>query len=84
VLRVGVLVRGSTQQFEDDRNTLALRGFVTADVRASRRFGVVDAFAVVENVTGRRYDVGRLPTPTTGPPRLFRVGVRLGWTPLNP
>ena len=81
VLRVGVLVRGSTQQFEDDRNALPLRGFVTADVRASRRFGVVDAFAVVENVTGRRYDVGRLPTPTVGPPRLFRVGVRLGWTP---
>ena len=59
VLRVGVLVRGSTQQFEDDRNALPLRGFVTADVRASRRFGAVDAFAVVENVTGRRYDVGR-------------------------
>jgi iron complex outermembrane recepter protein len=81
VLRVGLLVRGSTRQFEDDRNALPLRGFVVADVRASRRFGAVDAFAVVENVTGRRYDVGRLPTPTVGPPRLFRVGLRFGWTP---
>jgi outer membrane cobalamin receptor len=81
VLRVGVLVRGSSRQFEDDRNALVLRGFVTADVRASRRFGAADAFAVVENVTGRRYDVGRLPTPTVGPPRLFRAGLRFGWTP---
>jgi outer membrane receptor protein involved in Fe transport len=84
VLSVGVLVRGGTRQFEDDRNALALSGYVTADVRASRRFGAVDAFAVCENVTGARYEVGRLPTPTVGPPRLVRAGVRLGWTPVSP
>jgi outer membrane receptor protein involved in Fe transport len=84
VLLVSVLVRGSTRQFEDDRTAWALSGYVTADVRASRRFGAVDAFAVCENVTGERYDVGRLPTPTVGPPRLFRAGVRFGRAPVSP
>lgn len=79
-LRVGVSVRGGSRQFEDDRNQLPLAGFVTADVRVSRRMGPIDAFAVVENLTGRRYEVGRLPTRTVGPPRLFRLGVRYGWT----
>lgn len=78
-LRVGAVVRASSRQFEDDRNQLPLAGFVTADVRASRRFGRLDAFAVVENVAGGRYEVGRVPTPTVGPPRLVRVGVRLDW-----
>lgn len=84
VLGVGLLVRGGTRQFEDDRNTLPLAGYVTADVRVSRRFGAVDAFAVCENVTGERYEVGRLPIPTVGPPRLFRAGLRFGWTPVSP
>ncbi|MET0552531.1 MAG: TonB-dependent receptor [Vicinamibacteria bacterium] len=83
-LSVSLLVRGSTRQFEDDRNAQALAGYVTADLRASRRFGRVDAFAVCENVTGVRYDVGRLPTPTVGPPRLVRGGIRIGWAPVSP
>ncbi len=69
--------RACAQQFEDDRNQLPLGGYFALDLQASRRFGRVTPFHALENVTGRRYAVGRTPTPTIGPPRAFRFGLRL-------
>jgi hypothetical protein len=37
----------------------------------------VDLFVAVENLTNRRYDVGRTPVLTVGPPILARAGLRL-------
>src|SRR5262245_18150598 len=68
--------RLSSRQFEDDRNELPLAGYFTLDVQASRRLGRLSVFAALENLTGERYEVGRTPTPTFGPPRAVRVGLR--------
>jgi outer membrane receptor protein involved in Fe transport len=66
-------------QFEDDRNELRLRGFAVVDLRASLRLGAAGAlFVAAENLFDRRYPVGLVPTPTIGPPRLVRVGARVG------
>ena len=60
-------------QFDDDQNTLLLRRYFTLDATASHtlRHGV-DLFVAVENLTNRRYDVGRTPVLTVGPPILAR------------
>ncbi len=65
-------------QFDDDQNTLLLRRYFVMDASASHtlRHGV-ELFVAVENLTNRRYDVGRTPVLTVGPPILARAGVRL-------
>ena len=65
-------------QFDDDQNTLLLRRYFVLDATASRhlRHGV-DLFVAMENLTNRRYDVGRTPVLTVGPPILARAGLRL-------
>ena len=37
----------------------------------------MEAFAAAENLTGQRYEVGRTPVLTVGPPAFVRVGFRL-------
>ena len=37
----------------------------------------LSAFVAGENLLGRRYEVGRTPVLTVGPPRLLRLGLRL-------
>jgi outer membrane receptor protein involved in Fe transport len=70
--------RASSAQFDDDQNLLRLGRYFTLDAFASRRLGRgVDIFAAAENLTGRRYDVGRTPVLTVGPPAFVRVGLRL-------
>jgi outer membrane receptor protein involved in Fe transport len=73
---LGVEGRATSSQFEDDQNQLPLAGYVTFDGRIARRLGRVTLFAVVENMGGRRYAAGLTPTPTLGPPRSFRAGLR--------
>ena len=64
-------------QFEDDENTLSLDPFFTMDAFFSREVNrFVELFAAAENLTGQRYQVGRTPTLTIGPPILARAGVR--------
>jgi outer membrane receptor protein involved in Fe transport len=65
-------------QFDDDQNTLLLRRYFTLDATASHtlRHGV-DVFVAVENLLNQRYDVGRTPVLTVGPPILARAGLRL-------
>lgn len=78
VVNAVVQLRVSSAQFEDDLNELSLPAFVTVDARLGRRLSRrLELFAAVENVTGDRYTVGLTPLPTLGPPRLWRVGLRI-------
>lgn len=66
------------KQFDDDQNLLPLAGFFTLDVEVSRRLSDnVKIFMAGQNVTGNRYATGRTPILTTGPPALWRAGLRL-------
>lgn len=67
------------RQFDDDLNRLPLGGFFTMDAFASQQLGRgVSMIAAAENVFNRRYEVGRTPVLTVGPPIVARVGLR--WT----
>jgi iron complex outermembrane recepter protein len=74
----GLQGRASGAQFDDDQNLLRLGGYFTLDAFVARRLARgVEAFAAAENLTGQRYEVGRTPVLTLGPPAFVRVGVRL-------
>ena len=67
------------QQFDDDQNQLPLAGYFTLDVFASHPMGRgVEVYVGAENVLDRRYEVGRTPVLTIGPPAIAKVGLR--WT----
>jgi outer membrane receptor protein involved in Fe transport len=77
-LTFGVQGRAAGAQFDDDQNLLRLGGYFTLDAFASRRLRRgVEVFAAGENLTGRRYAVGRTPVLTLGPPAFLRIGLRL-------
>jgi outer membrane receptor protein involved in Fe transport len=77
-LSFGVQARASGAQFDDDQNLLRLRGYFSLDALASRRLARgVEAFVAAENLTGQRYEVGRTPVLTLGPPLFVRGGLRL-------
>jgi outer membrane receptor protein involved in Fe transport len=64
-------------QFDDDQNLLKLEPFFALDGLVSRRLGHgVEVFAAAENLFNQRYDIGRTPVLTLGPPILARVGLR--------
>ncbi len=70
-------IRSSAAQFEDDLNLFLLPGFATLQVMLQQRLGHgVSALLAVENLLDRRFLVGFVPTPTTGAPRLMRVGLK--------
>jgi len=68
--------RISDAQFEDDLNTLRLRGFSTLDAFASYKFKRFEIFTAIENVFDARYDIGLTPNLTVAAPRFVRVGLR--------
>ena len=77
-LSFGLQGRASGAQFDDDQNLLKLGGYFTLDAFLARRLGrSLDAFVAAENLTGQRYEVGRTPVLTLGPPAFIRIGVRL-------
>jgi len=77
--RAAGTVRYQSLQFDDDRNTLPLFSYAVLDAFFSRTLGHgLEGFVAGENLTNRRYDVGRTPVLTVGPPVLVRVGLR--WT----
>lgn len=78
LLDVSVQARASSSQWDDDRNQLLLAGYFTLDAQVSRRISRVEVFAAAENLTGDRYEVGRTPVLTLGPPLLLRAGIRFG------
>jgi outer membrane receptor protein involved in Fe transport len=75
----GVQARFVGTQFDDDLNTLPLDQFFTADAVVSRSLSSrLTIFVALQNLTSTRYEIGRSPVLTVGPPRLVRVGVRVG------
>jgi outer membrane receptor protein involved in Fe transport len=72
--------RAGGSQFDDDQNQFLLNSYFTLDAFASRSLGRgVEVFGAFENLTGQRYDIGRTPLRTIGPPVLARVGLRFNW-----
>lgn len=78
LLTVGLQGRLSSAQFDDDQNRFPLKRYFTLDAFASRRVAhSVDVFVAIENLFNQRYQIGRTPVTTLGPPILWRVGLRL-------
>jgi outer membrane receptor protein involved in Fe transport len=76
---VSAQVRWSDSQFEDDRNDLPLASFTTLDLYASHPIGTrLEIFLGAENLLDERFEIGRTPVSTVGPPRLVRAGLRFG------
>jgi outer membrane receptor protein involved in Fe transport len=70
-------IRSYDAQFEDDLNQLVLPGFATVQLLLQRRLGQgFSALLAVENLLNRTYLAGFTPEPTTGTPRLWRVGLK--------
>jgi outer membrane receptor protein involved in Fe transport len=70
--------RALSTQFDDDQNLLPLDAFFSMDTfvsyRAERH---VELYVATENLFDQRYQVGRTPVVTLGPPILVRGGIRL-------
>ena len=80
---VSVQGRWAGSQFDDDRNAFPLGTMRTVDAFLSVPLGsTVALYAAGENLTGGRYEVGRTPLLTLGPPRGVRNGARLRLAPL--
>ena len=69
--------RSASSQFDDDQNLFRLAPYFNLDGLVSRRVTqTIDAFVAIENLLNQRYEVGKTPVTTLGPPILVRVGVR--------
>jgi outer membrane receptor protein involved in Fe transport len=76
-VNLGVQGRFIGEQFDDDRNQFGLDRYFTLDALVSRPIGRgVELLAAAENLFNQRYDVGRTPVRTIGPPLLARFGIR--------
>jgi outer membrane receptor protein involved in Fe transport len=66
------------RQFDDDLNTLPLKGFFTLEAEVSRSVSEqLRFFVAIQNLTGTRYEISSTPVFTVGPPALVRAGLRL-------
>ncbi len=75
---VGLQARWADGQFDDDLNQFRLGSFATVDALVSRPLGRgLSVFAAAENLFDERFDIGRTPVRTLGPPRMVRAGVRI-------
>jgi outer membrane receptor protein involved in Fe transport len=75
---LGLQARWSDEQFDDDRNQLRLDEFMTVDAIVSRDLGRgLSVFLAAENLLDERFDIGRTPVRTVGPPRTARLGFRI-------
>ncbi len=70
--------RAAGAQFDDDLNRFRLERFFTLDAFASRMLTRgLEMFVAAENLLNTRYEVGRTPIQTLGPPLLIRLGLRI-------
>jgi outer membrane receptor protein involved in Fe transport len=77
VLTVSFQGRAVSAQYDDDQNLFVLEPYFTVDALVSRSVAKgFEVFGAFENITGSRYDIGRTPIRTIGPPLLARVGLR--------
>jgi len=78
VITIGIQGRAASAQFDDDQNLFRLGSYFNLDAFASRRLNEkLDLFCAVENVFNQRYEVGKTPVTTLGPPIQVRAGLRL-------
>lgn len=78
LITAGLQGRINGAQFDDDQNRFRLDRYFSIDALASRRIAHnLDLFAAAENLFNQRYEIGRTPVLTLGPPLLLRVGLRL-------
>ena len=71
-------VRTLGRQFEDDLNTLPMKGYAVVDAMLARRlFWHLELFAAVDNLLNQSYLVGRAGVDTVGSPFLGRIGLRI-------
>jgi outer membrane cobalamin receptor len=70
-------VRSFGLQFDDDLNEFKLPGYAALQLAGQQRLkrGLY-AQAAIENLLDRQYLVALTPTPNTGSPRLWRIGLR--------
>lgn len=79
---IGIQGRWAGSQFDDDRNAFPLGTMRTVDAFVALPLvDALDVFAAGENLLGGRYEVGRTPVLTLGPPRAVRFGVRMRLAP---
>jgi outer membrane receptor protein involved in Fe transport len=70
--------RASSSQFDDDQNVFRLDPYFTLDAYVSRQVNEhFEIFGAFENVFNQRYEVGKTPVTTLGPPILVRAGLRM-------
>jgi outer membrane receptor protein involved in Fe transport len=70
-------VRSYAYQFDDDLNRFRLPGFAVLELVARQRLSAsLSAEALVDNMLDRRFYTAFTPTPNTGQPRLWRIGLR--------
>ncbi len=80
LVTVGLQGRAASSQFDDDQNVFRLASYFSLDTLVSRRINEnVEAFVAVENIFNQRYEVGKTPVTTLGPPILVRGGFRLNF-----
>lgn len=78
-LSVGVQMRWSGRQFDDDLNQFPLRSFFAADFFASMPLHAgLSATLAVENLFDRRIETAATPSITLAGPRAIRAGLRFG------
>lgn len=78
LVTLGLQGRATSIQFDDDQNRFPLGSYFTLDAFASRRISRgVEVFAAAENLLNERYEIGRTPVRTVGPPVLARFGLRV-------
>lgn len=78
IATIGFQGRASSSQFDDDQNQFRLGSYFTLDAFVSRRVNErLEVFAAFENLFDQRYEVGKTPVTTLGPPLLFRAGFRI-------
>ncbi len=77
-LTVGLQGRVASSQFDDDQNLFRLGSYFTLDALVAKRISPeLDVFFAAENLLNQRYDIGKTPVTTLGPPILVRAGLRL-------
>jgi outer membrane receptor protein involved in Fe transport len=68
------------RQFSDDLNQYPLNPAFEMDALASHSFKQrAEIYGAVQNLSGERYEVARVPYAQVGPPVLFRIGFRFNW-----
>ncbi|WP_342751038.1 TonB-dependent receptor [Termitidicoccus mucosus] len=81
-VEINARARWTSEQYEDDENTLRLAAAAVFDLGLSRRLGRDwEIFAAVENLFDAEVQTGRTAAGviSIGPPRQTRAGVRWNW-----